>query len=57
MMVLRSKSRPTAPPPKRDPYAGHMRQLLGVAKNRRGPVTLATVRGLAGDRDGGGDQR
>jgi hypothetical protein len=54
MLVLRSKSRPSAPPPKRDPYAGHTRQLLGVAKNRRGPVTLPTVRGLAVD-DAQGD--
>jgi len=56
MMVLRSKARPTAPPPKRDPYAGHTRQLLGVAKNRRGPVTLPAVRGLAAE-DDRGDQR
>ena len=50
MLVLRSKSRPIASPPKRDPYVGHTRQMLGMAKNRRGPVTLPAVRCLAAER-------
>ena len=54
MLVLRSKLRPIAPPPKRDPYAGEVRKALGEAKARKGRVTLAMVRGLKERGEAGG---